>query len=133
MKYPSVISTTCLTIIAAAFTVLTTVHPVAASLPSGEINGVVRDLHGQPVEAVKISLTNWFGKISASAVTDDHGMYRIENITPGRYYVHIRPLGGSARGQFLVITIPPHHLGMNLTLLRNIPALAVAGSSFSTD
>ncbi|HVC44119.1 MAG TPA: carboxypeptidase-like regulatory domain-containing protein [Candidatus Binataceae bacterium] len=131
MKKPSAISTTCITIIAAAFAVMATVHPVAASVRSVEIRGVVQDLQGRPIEALKISLSNWFGGVSASAVTDEHGQYRIENVAPGKYYVRIRPLGISTRGQLIVITVPPHRMGLNLTLSQNIPALVRADSPFA--
>jgi hypothetical protein len=131
MKKLSRISTICITIIVAGFTVMATVHPVAASVRSVEIKGVVSDVHGQPVESLKISLMNWYGGVRASAVTDDHGMYKIENVAPGRYYVRIRPLGMTSRGQMVVITVPPHRMRMNLTLSRNVPALVRADSPFA--
>jgi Carboxypeptidase regulatory-like domain len=133
MKGLSPISTTCIAIIAVAFTVLATVHPVAASIPTGEVEGVARDIHGQPVESLKISLTNWFGDVSASAVTDAHGRYQIDNVAPGKYYMRIRPLGEAVRGQLIVIDVPPHHLHLNLSLLRNFQALAFASRSSAND
>jgi Carboxypeptidase regulatory-like domain len=126
MKKLSPISIASLTIIAAALTMLATVHPAMAPERLVEIRGAVRDLHGQPVASIKISLMNWFGEVAASAVTDDNGTYQIENVAPRKYYVRIRPLAIAGRGQLVVITVPAHRMRMNMTLTRNIPAIASA-------
>ena len=98
-----------------------------------EIIGRIRDMHGQPVAALKISLMNWFGVDFGSAVSDDKGIFHIENVTPGSYYVKFRPLAENSRGETMVIKVPAHSMRMNLTVTRNPPAMvSVEGSTATT-
>jgi protocatechuate 3,4-dioxygenase beta subunit len=117
------------------FSVMAETHTFARVMPIrlAEIEGTIRDTHGRPVAALKISLMNWFGIDLASGVTDEKGTYDIRNITPGRYYVNFRPLAEDSRGQVVMIQIPARKIRMNLTISRNPPALvrsdsAIAGS-----
>jgi carboxypeptidase family protein len=102
--------------------------------PTGgtEIIGRIRDMHGQPVAALKISLMNWFGVDFGSAVSDDKGIFHIENVTPGSYYVKFRPLAENSRGETIVIKVPPHSMRMNLTVTRNPPAMVSVESPTAT-
>jgi Carboxypeptidase regulatory-like domain len=88
-----------------------------------EISGRIRDLHGRPVAAVKISLMNWFGADLGSAVSDDKGMFHLQNVAPGSYYVKFRPLAEDSRGETMIIQVPAHPMRMNLTVNRNPPAM----------
>jgi len=97
-----------------------------------EIIGRIRDMHGQPVAALKISLMNWFGVDFGSAVSDDKGIFHIENVTPGSYYVKFRPLAENSRGETMVIKVPPHSMRMNLTVTRNPPAMVSVEGSTAT-
>ncbi len=98
------------------------------SAPKGgtEIIGRIRDMHGRPVAALKISLMNWFGVDFGSAVSDDKGVFHIDNVTPGSYYVKFRPLAENSRGETIVIKVPAHSMRMNLTVTRNPPAIVSA-------
>jgi hypothetical protein len=98
-----------------------------ASTGGTEITGRIRDMHGRPVAALKVSLMNWFGVDFGSAVSDDKGIFHIENVTPGSYYVKFRPLAENSRGETIVIKVPPHSMRMNLTVTRNPPAIVSAG------
>jgi hypothetical protein len=89
-----------------------------------EISGRIRDLHGRPVAALKISLMNWFGADLGSAVSDDKGIYHLRNVTPGSYYVKFRPLAEDSRGETMIIQVPAHPMRMNLTITRNPSAMA---------
>jgi hypothetical protein len=91
-----------------------------------EITGRIRDIHGKPVAALKISLMNWFGADLGNAVSDDQGAFHIRNVVPGSYYVKFRPLGENSRGETMVIQVPSHPMRMNLTVTRNPPAIARA-------
>jgi hypothetical protein len=94
-----------------------------------EITGRIRDIHGKPVAALKISLMNWFGADLGNAVSDDQGAFHIQNVAPGSYYVKFRPLGENSRGETMVIQVPAHSMRMNLTVTRNPPAIARAERS----
>ena len=97
-----------------------------------EITGKIRDIHGKPVAALKISLMNWFGADLGNAVSDDQGVFQIRNVVPGSYYVKFRPLGENSRGETIVIQVPAHPMRMNLTVTRNPPAMACVEGSFTT-
>ena len=88
-----------------------------------EISGRIRDLHGRPVAALKISLMNWFGADLGSAVSDDQGMFHLQNVAPGSYYVKFRPLAEDSRGETMIIQVPAHPMRMNLTVNRSPPAM----------
>ena len=113
------------------FSVMAATHTFAQSAPIrlAELKGRIRDTHGRPVAALKISLMNWFGTDFGSAVTDENGVYDIRNITPGRYYVKFRPLAEHSRGQVVVMKIPARTMRMNLTVSRNPPALVRSESA----
>jgi Carboxypeptidase regulatory-like domain len=91
-----------------------------------EISGTIRDIHGRPVAALKISLRNWFGTDLASAVTNRKGMFDLREVIPGRYHINFRPLAENSTGQTMIIDVPAHKMRMNLTLTRNPPAIARA-------
>jgi Carboxypeptidase regulatory-like domain len=89
-----------------------------------EISGRIRDMHGRPVAALKISLMNWFGADLGSAVSDDQGIFHIQNVAPGSYYVKFRLLAEDSRGETMIIQVPAHPMRMNLTVTRNPSAMA---------
>ncbi len=53
-----------------------------APIQGAEITGKIRDMHGRPVAALKISPTKWFGADFGSAVSDDKGAFRFQNVVP---------------------------------------------------
>lgn len=91
-----------------------------------EITGNIRDTHGRPVAALKISLRNWFGVDLGTAVTDLNGLYDLHNVIPGRYHFNFRPLAEDSTGETIIIDVPNHLLHMNLTVTRNPSAIACA-------
>ncbi len=91
-----------------------------------EITGKIRDTHGQPVAALKISLRDWFGTDLACAVTDQNGVYDLRHVIPGRYHFNFRPLAEDSLGETLIIDVPDHFFHMNLTVRRNPSAMARA-------
>jgi protocatechuate 3,4-dioxygenase beta subunit len=91
-----------------------------------EITGKVRDTHGRPVVALKISLRNWFGTDLGSAVTDRNGLYDLRKVIPGRYHFNFRPLAEDSLGETVIIDVPGHILRMNLTVRRNPSAMVRA-------
>src|SRR5579863_9684701 len=94
----------------------------AVSVRLVEITGKIRDLHGLPVVAFKVSLRNWFGEDLASAVTDSNGVFDLRNVRPGRYHFNFRPLAENSRGETVIIDVPTHLLHMDMTVNRNPPA-----------
>ena len=88
-----------------------------------EIAGKIHDVHGRPAVAFKISLRNWLGDDLASAVTDQNGAYDLRQVIPGRYHFNFRPLAEESLGETIIINVPGHFFRMNLTVLRNPPAL----------
>lgn len=74
---------------------------------TGAISGIVTEADGEPLSNVTVNAlvrTYQRGKpdvaIRGSATSDDHGRYRIFNLTPGRYYVQ----ASSSRAMFSYTT-----------------------------
>ena len=128
MKRPGVIAI----VFAAAFSLALIIGSAARSSANAtpprpiEIHGIVRDRLGQPVAGLKLSFTDWFGAISGSAVTDLQGRFDIRGMAPGHYYLRLRPLGYASRGEIHEVNLPPHAVLLNLTLTRNVSAIARA-------
>ena len=130
MKKSSLVVAVTLVILTVGFSIeaATQTHAQGSSTQRTEITGKIRDIHGRPVAALKISLMNWFGADFGSAVTDDQGAFDIHNVAPGSYYVKFRPLAENSPGQVVIIRVPAHAMRMNLTVTRNPPAMARAQS-----
>lgn len=89
-----------------------------------EIIGRVRDLKGNPVAGLKISLRNWMGAEIASAVTDERGRYELRDIVAGRYHCNFRPLAEGSDGQTVILDVRAQLMRLNLTVTRNPSPMA---------
>ncbi len=61
------------------------VSPLHAQTPSGEISGVVTDISGSVLPAVKITLTNIATNATREVETNDAGQYVLPALPPGVY------------------------------------------------
>ncbi len=92
---------------------------VVSMIPTGSINGRVKDDRGQPAVGIMVQASRIAYEptgrrtvqVFESTTTDDHGNYRLFWLTPGRYFAVAGPPSGSAalqladRAQLLNIPI----------------------------
>src|SRR5215213_8650573 len=68
----------------------------AQTSTTGSIEGTVTDVNGAAVPGVTITATREGGR-SQTAVTNDEGVYRLQQLEPGRYVVTVDAAKGFAR------------------------------------
>ena len=62
------------------------IYSVEGVFPNpGKIRGAVSDSNGQKVPGVTVTASSRANNISASIITDEHGLYSFENLPPGAY------------------------------------------------
>ena len=77
----------------AAVAATSTGIPLAAQAPSGRITGIVRDAHGAPREAVRVTAANTATGAVRTAATSADGRYAISRLAPGAYTVAVSVVG----------------------------------------
>ena len=97
---------------------------VSASLQSqaGIVTGILRTDNDRPLEGIRIAVTpvgdtNGISTLESLGQTDSTGHYRLENVSPGRYYIRI------GRGN-----PPMYHPGVT-ELVRATTIQVIAGST----
>jgi len=69
---------------------------VQAQLNTATIEGVVSDPQGAVVSGADVSITNLDTNVSGTTKTNSTGYYRVVDLTPGKYRVHVSSAGFSA-------------------------------------
>ena len=117
-------------------------------LPLGVITGRVTDESGEPLRSVRIQALSTDVRDglrhttrSRDVATDDRGMYRLWNLTPGKYYVRAAGWSGGTRTYigdnspqlFSDDTFEPLFSGGERTLISAMPVVIEAGTDASAD
>jgi hypothetical protein len=107
---------------------ITSVAPVAiyGQATSGDLVGTATDPSGAAVPHASVTATNNATAISNTALTNEHGEFRISNLPPGRY-----TLKGSAPG-FSTLTLQDFSVTLNQTASVQL-RLPVASASMSVE
>lgn len=61
-------------------------HAISAQERVGTLRGVVRDISGRPIRGAEVIASG--NSVTRTAMTNDQGQFRIENLQPGKYEVH---------------------------------------------
>ena len=83
-----------------------------AMLPVATVAGRILDEDGDPVERASVELirrvylsSKWRLLPAGSATSDVEGKYRVQNVSPGKYYLRVRPPGVGGLGT--MVGLPP--------------------------
>ena len=102
--------------------VLPLAHGVRAQAGSPSVEGVVSDAKKRPVDGAKVSLDDQVEGRSVFTTTDSAGHFRIGEIAPGTYLLHVKKPGylDAIEGPFPLK--PREALSLNLQLREENPA-----------
>src|SRR5882724_9255532 len=89
----------------------------ASAEPSAAITGMVLDPSGAAVSGAQVSLTIKDGTVLKATTTDSAGAFRLSNVAPGTYEVHVEASGFQPRNQSVIVDRkPPSPLRINLVI-----------------
>jgi hypothetical protein len=91
-----------------------------------DVSGSVSDFNGFPVANVRVSATDNAGHSGGSALTDEHGKYRLAGMAPETYTFVLDPLASGFKGGNGLAHLGEHGLIIDWKISRTTNALAVA-------
>lgn len=88
------------------------------------VNGVIKTVNGKPVSGVRVTVKANHARRSET-VSNPDGTYRIENLSPGTYTIHLDPLKSGFAAGVAMTKVGKEGLTIDWVVSANAPGLAV--------